>query len=169
MSELNRLADAMEQHFVNPRAISFAHFVVVSDGLTAAQATYVPGERFNSIWAITNHMAFWMDYTRAAFLDEDVDLAAWDMEEVGKGWPPLGTISDEVWQIARQRAMDVCRTFAAVIRTLDPAILEQPQERLLGGTHFQAISAMYGHNCYHTAELLTVRHMQGLWVDHKYA
>jgi hypothetical protein len=149
MSELNRLADAMEQHFVNPRAISFVHFVVVSDGLTGAQATYVPGERFNSIWAITNHMAFWMDYTHAAFLDEDIDLAAWEMEEVGQGWPPLGTISDE--------------------RTLDPAILEQLQERLWGGTPFQAISAMYGHNCYHTAELLTVRHMQGLWVDHKYA
>jgi hypothetical protein len=114
-------------------------------------------------------MAFWMDYTQVAFLDQNVDLAAWCMAEVGKGWPPLGTINDDAWQIARQRAMDICRSFAATIRTLDPATLDQPQERLWGGTPFQAISAMYGHNCYHTAELLTVRHMQGLWVDHKWA
>lgn len=169
MSELNRLADVMEQRFVDPLPSWFLHFVVVSDGLTGAQASCVPGERFNSIWALTNHMAFWMDYMRAAFLDEDVNLAAWDLEEAGHGWPPLGTISDEAWQIARQRAMDICRSFAAVIRTLDPAILEQPKERLWGGTPFQIISAIYGHNCYHTGELLTVRHMQSLWIDHEYA
>jgi len=169
MSELNRLADVIERHFVNPKASSFVHFVVVSDGLTGAQAAHVPRERFNSIWAITNHMAFWMDYTRAVFSDEAVDLAAWGLEEVGNGWPPLGTVSDEAWQAARQQAMAICRAFAAVIRTLDPATLEQPQEQLFGGTPFQAISSMYGHNCYHTAELLTVRHMQGLWVDHQWA
>jgi hypothetical protein len=93
MSELNHLANVIEQHFANVPFSSFVHFIVVSDGLTGEQAAHVIGERFNSIWAITNHMAFWMDYTRAAFLDKDVD----------------------------------------------------------------------------TAELLTVRHMQGLWVDHKRA
>jgi hypothetical protein len=169
MSELSHLADVMEGHFVNPRSSSFAHFVVVSDGLTGVQAAYVPRERFNSIWAITNHMAFWIEYTRAAFLDEDIDLAAWGMDVVGKGWPPLGTISDEAWRAARQQAMDICSSFAALIRTLDPAELDQPRERFFGSTAFQAISAIYGHNCYHTAEILTVRHMQGLWVDHKWA
>ncbi|MFN8493346.1 MAG: hypothetical protein U0350_37455 [Caldilineaceae bacterium] len=169
MSELNRLAHVIEQHFANAPSSSFVHFVVVSDHLSGEQAAQMPRERFNSIWAITNHMAFWMDYTRAAFVDEDVDLTAWGMDEIGKGWPPLGAINDTAWQTARQRAIEICRSFAAVIRILDPAIVEQPQERLLGGTPYQAILATYGHNCYHTAELLTVRHMQGLWVDHKWA
>ena len=168
MSNLNHLANVIEQHFADSTASSFAHFVLVSDGLTGEQAAYVPRERFNSIWAITNHMAFWMDNTRAAFLDEDVDLTAWTMDEIGNGWPPLGDITDDAWQAARQRAMEICRSFAAVIRTLDVAILEQPQQRLLGGTPHQAILAIYGHNCYHTAELLTVRHLQGLWVDHEW-
>lgn len=168
MSELHRLADIIERHFVEPLSSSFAHFVVVSEGLTGAQAAHVPGERFNSIWAITNHMAFWMEHARAAFLDEDVDLAAWSMEEIGNGWPPLGAITDDGWLGARQRAMDICRSFAAATRSLDPARLEQPQARLFGGTPYQAITSMYGHNCYHTAELLTVRHMQGLWVEHKW-
>lgn len=169
VSELNHLADVIEHHFVKVPSSSFVHFIVVSDGLTGEQAAAVPREGFNSIWAITNHMAFWMDYTRAAFLDQDVDLVAWGMDEVGKGWPPLGAITDDDWQVARQRAMDLCCSFAAVVRTLDTALLEQPQERLFGGTPYQAILAMYGHNCYHTAELLTVRHMQGLWVVHTWA
>ncbi|MEM7117626.1 MAG: DinB family protein [Chloroflexota bacterium] len=169
MSELNRLAHVIEQHFAISPASSFAHFVVVSDGLTGEQAAHVPRERFNSIWAITNHMAFWMDYTRAALMNEDVELSAWGMDEIGNGWPPLGTITDTAWQAARERAIEICGSFAAVIRTLEPTRLEQPHERLLGGTPYQAIQAMYGHNCYHTAELLTVRHMQGLWVDHKWA
>jgi hypothetical protein len=168
MSERNRLAHAIEHYFANSPSSSFAHFVVVSDNLTAEQAAHVPGERLNSIWAITNHVAFWMDYTRAAFLDEDVNLTAWGMDEIGNGWPPLGMITDANWQAARQRAIDISRSLAAVTRTLDPAILDQPHERLFGGTLYQAILTIYGHNSYHTAELLTVRHMQGLWVDHKW-
>jgi hypothetical protein len=113
------------------------HFVVVSDELTGEQAAYVPGERFNSMWAITNHVAFWMDYTRAAFLDEDVDLTAWGMDEIANGWPPLGSITDAAWEAARQRAIEICRSFAAVIRTLDPARVEQPQERLFGATPYR--------------------------------
>ncbi len=168
MSNLNHLANVIEQHFADSSASSFVHFVIVSDGLTGEQAANVPRERFNNVWAITNHMAFWMDYTRAAFLNEDVDLTAWGMAEVGNGWPPLGDISDNSWEAARQRAMTCSRSLAASIRTLDSSILEQPQERLFGGTPHQAILSMYGHNCYHTAELLTVRHMQGLWVDHNW-
>jgi len=168
MLTLNHLADTIEQHFVSPNASSFAHFVVVSDGLTGAQAAHEPGERLNSIWAITNHMAFWMDYTRAALLQEEADLRVWGLEEVGNGWPPLGPISDAGWQAARQRAMEICQAFAAAIRTVDPATLDQPQARLFGGTPYQAITSMYGHNCYHTAELLTVRHLQGLWVEHRW-
>ena len=168
MSNLNQLANAIEQHFADSPASSFAHFVLVSDGLTGEHAANVPKERFNSIWAITNHMAFWMDYTRAVFMDEDVDLAAWSMTEIGNGWPPLGAITDEAWEAARQRAMALSRSFATAIRALDLTILEQPMEGLFGGTPHQAILAMYGHNCYHTAELLTVRHMQELWIDHRW-
>lgn len=169
MSEITHMAEAIEAHFTHPEPSSFLHFVVVSDGLTGEEAARVPGQRFNSIWAITNHMAFWMDYTRAALLDQDVDLASWGLTEVGPGWPPIGEVSDANWQSARQRALDICHTFAAAIRAIDPAKLEQPTDRLFGGAPYQAMRSMYGHNCYHTGELLTVRHMLGLWVDHEWA
>ncbi|MCB0031800.1 MAG: hypothetical protein KDE28_28005, partial [Anaerolineales bacterium] len=73
------------------------------------------------------------------------------------------------WLAARQRAFDCCQALAAVIPTLDTDTLHLPQQRLYGGTPHQAILSIYGHNCYHTAEILTVRHMLGLWVDHEWA
>ncbi|MCB0011707.1 MAG: DinB family protein [Anaerolineales bacterium] len=169
MSELRHLAETIEKHFVTAPASSFLHFVVVSDGLSGEQAAQVPQAGFNSIWAITNHMAFWMDATRTAFLGEDVDLATWDLAEIGKGWPPIGDSSTVAWLAARQRAFDCCQALAAVIPTLDIDTLHLPQQRLYGGTPHQAILSIYGHNCYHTAEILTVRHMLGLWVDHEWA
>ena len=59
MSEVQHLAYVVENHFSNPQASSFAHFVTVSDGLSAEQAAKVPGERFNSVWGVVNHIAFW--------------------------------------------------------------------------------------------------------------
>ncbi|GAB4122086.1 MAG: hypothetical protein OHK0050_31600 [Roseiflexaceae bacterium] len=169
MSELHRLADTIEHHFALTSSSSFVHFVVVSDHLSAAQAAQIPGERLNSIWAITDHMAFWMEFTRAALANEDVDLAAWGLREVGNGWPPITATTDAAWQASRQRALAVCAAFADVIRQLDSKSMDQPLQRLFGDTPAQAIMSIYGHNCYHTAELLTIRHLQGWWVDHKWA
>ncbi len=169
MSEINHLAEVLEGHFTNPKPSSFLHFVVVSDGLTGEQAAQVPGERFNSIWAVTNHMAFWLEYTRSALVNKTIDLTAWGMTELGNGWPPVGEVSDAKWLAARQRALDVCRALTTAVRALDEASLEEPCEKLFGGKPYQAILAMYGHNCHHTAEILTIRHMLGLWVDHKWA
>lgn len=169
MSGLNHLADVIETHFTRPEPSSFVHFIVVSDGLTGEQAAQVPGERFNSVWSVTNHIAFWMEYTRVALVDEPFDLADWDLEEVGGGWPPIGPVSDERWHAARQRALGCSRALAAAARDLDESTLEMPLEKLFGGTPYQALFSIYGHNCNHTAEILTIRHMLGLWVDHEWA
>lgn len=169
MSELNHLAEVIENHFTRPAPSSFVHFIIVSDGLTGEQAAQVLGERFNSVWAVTNHIAFWMEYTRVALLDDPFDLAMWDMAEVGSGWPPIGEVNDERWQAARQRALDCSRALATTARTLDPSTLEIPSEKLFGGKPYQALYSIYGHNCNHTAEILTIRHMLGLWVDHEWA
>ncbi len=168
MSEVKHLAEVLENHFTSPKTSSFAHFVIVSDGLTGKEAAQVPGERLNSIWAVTNHIAFWMDETRAALRGDTVDLAAWGLQEVGGGWPPLGPITDANWQSARQRALDCCHALAATIRTLDDAALEQPVPTLSPGLPYQAILAIYSHNSHHTAEILTIRHILGLWVEHEW-
>ena len=169
VAELQHLANTIEKHFATTSASSFLHFVVVSDRLSGQQAAHEPQPGFNSIWAITNHMAFWMAATQAALLGEEADPTVWGLAEIGKGWPPIGERSDANWLAARQRAFDSCHALTAVIPALDPATLHQPREQLHGGTPHQAILAIYGHNCYHTAEILSVRHMQGLWIDHEWA
>jgi len=168
MSEVNHLAGVLEQHFSRPQASSFVHFVTVSDGLTGEQAAQVPAERFNSVWAVTNHIAFWMDVTRVALMGEQVDLAAWGLSEMGGGWPPLGKVNDANWQAARQRALDVNRALAGTVRTLDDDALEQSTENTWGQPPYQMILSIYSHNSHHTAEILCIRHMLGLWVDHEW-
>lgn len=166
MSEINHLATVVEQHFSNPEVSSFVHFVTVTDGLSGEQAAATPGPRFNSVWAVVNHVALWMDVLRASIVGESVDLPAWGLTEMGGGWPPVGQVSDTNWLAARQRALDLNHAFAEAIRTMDEAMLEQPSEQFWGQPPYQAILAIYSHNSYHTAEIISIRHMQGLWIDH---
>lgn len=167
MSEVQHLAHVVENHFSNPKASAFAHFVTVTEGLTAAQAAQAPAERFNSVWGVVNHVAFWQEVTRLGLLGQSIDLADWGLTEMGNGWPPLGEISDVNWQVARQRALDSNRAFAQTIASLTDEQLHN--DMTWGGQIWQGILAIYSHNSYHTAEILSIRHMLGLWVDHRWA
>lgn len=168
MSAIQQLASAVEAHFSNPEAAAFAHFVTVTDGLSVQQAAAVPAERFNSVWAVVNHTAFWQDFLRTALQGEELDLPAWGLTEVGPGWPPLGELSEANWQAARQRALDVNHALSQAIANLRAEQLEQPLSGFFNVIAQQAILSIYAHNSYHTAEITGIRHMQGLWVDHPF-
>lgn len=168
MSTIQQLASALETHFSNPEAAAFAHFVTVTDGLTAQQAATVPAERFNSVWAVVNHTAFWQDVLRTALQGEQIDLEAWGLTELAPGWPPLAPINDANWQAARQRALDVNHDLGQAIANLSTDQLEQPLSGFFNVIAHQAILSIYAHNSYHTAEITGIRHMQGLWVDHPF-
>lgn len=164
MSEVQHLAYVVENHFSNPESSSFAHFVVVTDGLTAEQAAKVPGKRFNSVWGVVNHVAFWQEVTRLNLLGQQINLADWGLTEMGGGWPPLGEISDANWHAARQRALDGNKAFAQTIASLSESDLDK--EMSWGGKLWQGIYSIYSHNSHHTSEILSIRHMLGFWVDH---
>lgn len=82
------IAHVVENHFSNPQASSFAHFVTVSDGLSAEQAAKVPGERFNSVWGVVNHIAFWQEVTCLALRGQQINLADLNLSEMGSGSGP---------------------------------------------------------------------------------
>lgn len=168
MSTIQQLADAVENHFSHPEASAFAHFVTVTDGLSAQQASVVPAERFNSVWAVVNHTALWQDVLRTALQGEQLDLTAWGLKEIGPGWPPLGEISDANWQAARQRALNINHALAQAIANFTDVQLEQPLAGFFNVPAHQAILSIYAHNSYHTAEIISIRHMQKLWVDHPF-
>jgi hypothetical protein len=129
------------------------------------QAATAPAERFNSIWAVVNHVAFWQEYSRLTLLGQTLQPGDWGMTEIGGGWPPLGEIHDKNWQAARQRALHGNHAFAQTILGLTDEQFAQPFE-ILGAPGYQGVLTIYAHNSHHTSEILSIRHMLKLWVDH---
>jgi hypothetical protein len=169
MSEREHLAYVVENHFSNTEGNTgntFAPFVVVTAGLTAAQASQVPGERMNSVWAVVNHIAFWQAVTHLGMLGQQINVSEWGLKEMGSGWPPLGESTDANWQAARQRALDGNKAFAQAILSLTDEEFATRIDVSWGGPAYRSVCSIYGHNCHHTSEIISIRHMQGLWVDH---
>ena len=169
MTEPQHLARAFERHFTNPDAAAFAHFVTVTDGLTCAQAAAVPAPRFNSVWRVVNHTMFWMDGLRLALMGAAADPHDYGMKDPGDGgWMPQPALTDANWTADRLRALDVCRATARVIEAIPQDQMEKPLEHWWNLTTDSAILSIFSHNSYHTAEIIGIRHMLGLWVDHPF-
>jgi hypothetical protein len=165
MSEAQHLGLGLTEAFNSPNPQAFAPFGAATDGITAAQAAAVPGERMNSIWAVVNHLWFWNEVPLRMLRGEKVepaDLGAADWQ----GWPPAGDPADEAaWQAARERAIAANAAFAAAAAELSPESLAGD---LAGwGPAWAIVQGMLAHNAYHIGELVTLRHTQGLWVENR--
>jgi hypothetical protein len=163
MSEGAHLGAALSRLFSHPEVEAFATFAIATDGLTAAQAAHVPAQGFNSIWAIVNHVWFWNEVPYRMLSGTPVapeDLGATDWG----GWVPIGaSIDDAAWQAARERTLAANTAFAAHVATLSNADMER--EIPHWGPIHSIVSGMLAHNSYHTCEIISVRHMQGLWLE----
>jgi hypothetical protein len=164
MSEAQHLAESLTICFNNDKLLAFAPFSVATAGLTAAQAAHVPAERFNSVWAVVNHVWFWQEaplrmLRGEAFEPKDLGAEDWS------GWPAAGDPADDAaWQAARQRCLDTNAALAAFVAELDAAGIEREVAPGWGKVH-ETIQATIAHNSYHTNEVISVRHMQGLWLE----
>lgn len=164
MSEAQHLADALERLLSNPASGVFAPFIRVTDGLTAAQAASVPAPRFNSIWAVVNHIWFWEESLRRLLQGEPAAPEALGAS-TEHGWPPAGSATEEAgWLAARTRVLTTNAELAQFIRALDDATLAQPLEAW-GTARARAVLSIIAHDSYHTCEIISLRHMQGWWVD----
>lgn len=164
MSEAQHLAQSLKRMYFGNQVDVFAPFEVATDGLTAAQAANIPAEKFNSVWAIVNHVWFWQEALHLLLVGQTYSCEALGAPD-DSGWPPVNNPSDDsAWHAARQRALDVNSTLADMIENLTDAQLEEKLEAWSGKKH-RAIQNIIAHNSYHTAEIICVRHMQGLWLD----
>ncbi len=162
MSEARHLADTLEGLFTRPDNGWFTPFTVATSGLTAVQATSVPAPRFNSIWALTNHLRFWQEVASLRLRSLPVDRQTLGDEH---GWPPPGDPADEQgWQAARDRVIAVNRELAALVASLSDVEIGEP---IAAGrpNRYQVIQGVIAHNSYHTCEIISVRHMLGLWLE----
>ena len=162
MSEAQHLADALEGLFANPEHGWFTPFSVAVTGLTAAQAASVPAPRFNSVWAVVNHTRFWQEVFLLRLRGLPVDREAFGAKN---GWPPAGDPADEqTWQAACARAIAVNKELATLVAGLSDEELAQPTAPGRA-KRYQAVQWLIAHNSYHTCEIISIRHMQGWWLE----
>jgi len=167
MSTIQQLmASAVRNHFSSSdmqETAGFAHFVTVTDGLTGQQAATVPAERFNSVWAVVNHLTSLQDKVCRALRGE-----ATETPPPGTSWVPLGEVNDANWLAARQRALDSNHRLSDAIASLTDAQLKETLPGWFNYVAEQAILKVHAHIGYHTAEIVAIRHMLGLWIDHPF-
>jgi hypothetical protein len=162
MSEAQHLSDALVGLFASTKHGWFAPFPMAVQGLTAAQALSVPAVGFNAIWSVVNHIRFWHQVVLLRLSGESVD----DRELWREGgWPPAGTITDDTgWQAACDGAIMLNAQVAAVVAALDDDEMTcQPAPGK--ARHYQVIHGLIAHNSYHINEIISLRHMQGWWLE----
>lgn len=160
MAEVQHLAEAVEGFSLSSDHGWFTPFTVAVAGLVASQAAAVPAKRFNSVWALVNHVRFWQEATVDMLHGKPID---WQTAQ--NGWPAPGDPNNEqAWQSACTQALVANQSLTSFIRGLKDEELDQPLEPE-GVKRYQVIHGLIGHNSYHICEIISVRHMLGLWLE----
>lgn len=161
MSEAQHLADALSSLFEG-KSLWFLSFSRAVAGLTAEQAAKVPAPRFNGVWMIVNHINFWQEVILKELQGIYVDAATFNE---GQGFQLLTDPQDEAgWRAACDRAIRFNKELVEVIGKLSDADLEVPLQAWKE-TRAQAIHGLIAHNSYHINEIISMRHMNGFWLD----
>jgi hypothetical protein len=111
---------------------------------------------------VVNHARFWQEVTLLRLRGLPVDRQALGAEN---GWPPPGDPADEqAWQAVCERAVAVNKELATAIAWLTDEELAQPYapEQV---SRWQIIQGVIAHNSYHACEIISVRHILGLWLE----
>jgi len=162
MSEVSHLAEALEGLFATPDLFWFVSYPDAVEGLTSAQAAAVPGPRFNSVWGVTLHLTVCQRFALAVLRGEAAEASAFFPEGV---WPPVHDPQDEeAWQKAKTGLLAVNHTLAECVAGLSPEALEQDLPAVGMKAH-QYILGHLAHNSNHINEIVSIRHMQGFWLE----
>jgi hypothetical protein len=162
MTESQHLSDAISRLFTTHNSGWFIPFTDAVAGLTAEQAAKAPAPRFNSVWAVVNHINFWQDVILKQLQGIDVDA---DSFREGQALNLPNDPNDETgWQAACARAVTLNKELAALIASLPDDALERTMQAW-GDSYAQAIHGLIAHNSYHICEIISIRHMNGDWLD----
>lgn len=162
MSEANHLAVAVQDFYSNPDNNWFMPIAEGIKGLTAEQAAAIPAKGFNSVWAVVNHVRFCQEVILNRLKGESEEHTTFGE---GEDWPPVGDPLDEgAWNEACAKALEVNQEFAKVVAAIKPEMLEKPWKPGKA-ERWKMIQGIIAHNSYHACEIISIRHMQGLWLE----
>jgi uncharacterized damage-inducible protein DinB len=122
----------------------------------------VPQERFNSIWGVVNHVCYWDE--AALLVIQGSDKQPETLGGAAGGWHKPDNADDAAWQALRTRALEMHEQLVEAIAALDDEQLHTVKE-MWKQTPYQIAESILAHDSYHTCEIITLRHMQGLWVN----
>jgi hypothetical protein len=160
MSETTNLSETLEGLFTTPDYYWFVSYPAAVEGLTAEQANCSPGPRFNSIWAVTLHLNACQRFALAVLRGDPIDMAALFPEGI---WPPVRNASESAWEQAKVDVLVANHDLAACIAGLADESLDR--ELPIGMKSYAFIYGHLAHNSHHLNEIISLRHMQGLWLE----
>ena len=162
MSEATHLADALLGLYSAPDHGWFVPITVSTAGLEPQQAARVPAPRFNSVWGTLNHVRFWQEYGFFRLQGQEVDRVALGADD---GWPPPPEAPDRAaWETDLNRALESNRSLADLVAAFRDSDLGEPYASGRPA-RYQLIHGIIAHNSYHACEIISIRHMLGLWLE----
>jgi hypothetical protein len=162
MSESSHLAEALETFMASPDLFWFSSYPPAVEGLTAGQAASVPGPRFNSVWGVTLHLTLCQRFALAVLRSQAVEARSFFAEGA---WPPVrAPLDEEAWRKAKTDLLAVNHALAECVAGLSAEALEQ-EYPAVGMKGCQYILGHLAHNSNHLNEIVSIRHMQGFWLE----
>lgn len=162
MSESSHLAEALKGLFSTPDLFLFNSYPAAVDGLTAKQAACSPGPRLNSVWGVTLHLTICQQFSLAVLRGDRVEMNTFFAEGT---WPPVRDPSDgAAWEEAKAGVLAANHALAELVAGLPAERLEQDLP-IVGMKAYAYILGQLAHNSHHLNEIISIRHMQGLWLE----
>jgi hypothetical protein len=161
MSEAQRLAQQFARYFV-VNSGTFLPFTDATDGLTAAQALHVPREKFNCIWGVVNHVCYWQE--AAMLIIQGSEKKPETLGGDKGGWHSPEQADDAGWLALRARTIDMNAQLANAVAALNDEQLHTVLSAW-NSSPYEMTQSLLAHNSYHTCEIISLRHLQGLWVN----
>jgi uncharacterized damage-inducible protein DinB len=159
MSESEHLASDLIDSLLEEENGWFLPVFDALKGLKAEQAARSPGEKFNSPWSILRHMTYWTEAVKLRLEGKD------PTQKLGEDWATISDpTSEEAWAEDKLRLETITRELADIVRGWDDTFLLQLY-RQRNRSYRQVIQGIIGHNCYHTNEIISMRHMLGYWLE----
>ena len=161
MSEAKHLAESLVKLLSDPQGGWFTPVSVALEGLGAVEAAKVPGQGFNSVWSVVNHMTYWQDYLLHRLRGEKEH--SWGQTNKGSWQALRQPYLEHEWIADRESLFATNKVLAAVVGSFSDEELTQPyaEDR---AERYLVIQGIIAHNCYHTNEIISIRHMLGFWL-----
>ena len=118
------------------------------DGLTAQQASWLPGPGQHSAGQLANHLLFWNARQLASMKGEKPAAFSGNNDET------FNNFDAKLWSQTTSKLDEVLTSIEKLVETASDKQLEQ---------WASAIAHVGAHNAYHTGQIITVRKLQGSW------